>query len=93
MTPPRTADGLAEGGAAPDAFGGTGADGVVELPGGDDSTGDTDASAPGVGVGLAGPGDGGAGDVGGGEDGPGAVILGGVAGGTGAGSGSGAISR
>ncbi len=89
--PPRTPDGLAEGmPVPPDAFGEADADGVAEPPGGEDATGESDAFMPGVG--LAGPGDCGAGDVGDSEDGPGAVILGGVAGGTGPGIGSGAIS-
>ncbi|MGW7438196.1 hypothetical protein [Streptomyces sp. NPDC054849] len=91
MTPPRAVDGLAEGMPAPDGFGEAGADRVAEAPGGDDATGDPDASTPGVG--LADPGGRGAGDVGDCGDGPGAVILGGVAGGTGRGAGSGASSR
>ncbi|MEV7557564.1 hypothetical protein ACGFYY_08870 [Streptomyces sp. NPDC048331] len=88
--PPRAADGLAEGADA-DGLGETGTDGLADRPGGEEPAGLPEGATPGL---RATEPDGrGAGDVGCSEDGPGAVILGGVAGGIGPGAGSGAAIR
>lgn len=89
--PPRAPDGLAEGDAAPDRLGETGADGLPDRLGVEEAAGLPEESTPGL---RSPEPDGrGAGEVGCSEEGPGAVILGGVAGGTGPGAGSGADNR
>ncbi|MGW6985099.1 hypothetical protein ACWGE1_37535, partial [Streptomyces sp. NPDC054932] len=91
MTLPRAPDGLADGDGDPDALGETGADGLTDRAGGEDTAGVPEESTSGVR--SPDPDGRGAGDDGWSGDGPGAVILGGVAGSPGPGAGSGASSR
>ncbi|GGY91182.1 hypothetical protein GCM10010343_15840 [Streptomyces avidinii] len=75
----------------PDGPGETGAEGLTDRPAGGEAAGFPEESTPGLPVPER---DGcGVGDAGCSEDGPGAVILGGVAGSTGPGAGSGASTR